>query len=95
MKIVVDEMPKSAEDCVFGTGIDGLECAINNRASCSSKSCQYLKPITELHAVEYTEKKTISHYGCNTNGEHEKCKACPLTDCKDRNKFWFGSEEDE
>ena len=34
------------------------------------------------------------HFGCNTNGEHEKCNGCGLTDCKNRNKIWFGVSDD-
>lgn len=56
MKIIVDEMPKSAEDCVFGTG-DEKYCVINNRDYCgNSANCQYLKPITDFHAEEVIEK---------------------------------------
>lgn len=47
MRIIVDEMPKSAEDCVFGTGEDEKRCVINNRNYCyDSVNCPYLKPIT-------------------------------------------------
>lgn len=57
MKIIVDEMPKSAEDCVFGTGEDEKRCVINNRNYCySSKNCEYLKPITDFHAEKVIEK---------------------------------------
>lgn len=34
------------------------------------------------------------HFGCNTNGEHERCDGCGLTDCKSRNKIWFGAVDD-
>ena len=34
------------------------------------------------------------HFGCNTNGEHEKCNGCGLTYCKSRNKIWFGALDD-
>lgn len=34
------------------------------------------------------------HFGCNTNGEHERCYGCGLTDCKSRNKIWFGAVGD-
>lgn len=37
------------------------------------------------------EKYNNGHFGCNTNGEHEKCNGCGLTDCKIRNKIWFGA----
>lgn len=51
MKIIVDEMPKSAEDCVFGTGEDEERCVINNRNYCyDSSNCPYLKSITDFNA---------------------------------------------
>lgn len=57
MRIIVDEMPKSAEDCIFGTGIDEKRCVINNRNYCyNSKNCEYLKPITDFYAVEHMGK---------------------------------------
>ena len=40
------------------------------------------------------EKYNNGHFGCNTNGEHEKCNSCGLTDCKNRNKIWFGVGDD-
>ena len=40
------------------------------------------------------EKYNNGHFGCNTNGEHEKCNGCGLTDCKNRNKIWFGVGDD-
>lgn len=63
MKIIVDEMPKSAEDCVFGTGEDEKRCVINNRDYCyNSKNCEYLKPITDFHAEEIVEKYKDGSY---------------------------------
>ena len=41
-----------------------------------------------------SEKSYHGHFGCNTNGEHEKCNGCGLTDCKNRNKIWFGVSDD-
>ena len=40
------------------------------------------------------EKYKDGHFGCNTNGEHERCYGCGLTDCKSRNKIWFGAVDD-
>ena len=40
------------------------------------------------------EQCNNGHFGCNTNGEHEKCNGCGLTDCKNRNKIWFGVSDD-
>ena len=34
------------------------------------------------------------HFGCNSNGEHEKCSSCCDYDCKNRNREWFGVKDD-
>ena len=34
------------------------------------------------------------HFGCNSNGQHEKCSACCDYDCKHRNREWFGVKDD-
>ena len=34
------------------------------------------------------------HFGCNTNGQHEKCSTCCDYDCKNRNREWFGLKDD-
>ena len=41
------------------------------------------------------EKYKDGHFGCNTNGEHERCNGCGLTNCKSRNKIWFGAGDDD
>ena len=41
-----------------------------------------------------SEKSYNGHFGCNTNGEHERCDGCGLTNCKSRNKIWFGVSDD-
>ena len=41
-----------------------------------------------------SEKQYHGHFGCNTNGEHERCDGCGLTNCKSRNKIWFGVSDD-
>ena len=41
-----------------------------------------------------SEKRYHGHFGCNTNGEHERCDGCGLTNCKSRNKIWFGVVDD-
>lgn len=35
---------------------------------------------------------TGTHYGCNSNGEHEKCDKCPL-ECKKRNTMLFHNQK--
>ena len=48
-----------------------------------------------IEIVKHEAKQYNSgHFGCNTNGEHEKCNGCGLTDCKNRNKIWFGVGDD-
>ena len=42
-----------------------------------------------------SEKQYHGHFGCNTNGEHERCDGCGLTNCKSRNKIWFGAGDDD
>ena len=42
-----------------------------------------------------SEKSYHGHFGCNTNGEHERCDGCGLTNCKSRNKCWFGAVDDD
>ena len=39
---------------------------------------------------EVAEQYKNGHFGCNFNGEHEKCKDCCITNCKKRNAIWFG-----
>ena len=34
------------------------------------------------------------HFGCNSNGEHEKCSKCCDYDCNNRNREWFGAKDD-
>lgn len=35
------------------------------------------------------------HFGCNSNGQHEKCSSCCDYDCKNRNSEWFGVNDEE
>lgn len=39
---------------------------------------------------EVAKEYKNGHFGCNFNGEHEKCKDCCITNCKKRNAIWFG-----
>lgn len=68
---------------------------------CATEACGYtpltrvvseaeLKEIIEQIEDEYSN----GHFGCNTNGEHERCDGCGLTNCKSRNKIWFGAVGD-
>lgn len=55
MKIIVDEMPKSATDCTF---IGGLNTCLLTHAECGlyDGECQHLKPITDFHAYKVLQK---------------------------------------
>lgn len=55
MKIIVDEMPKSATDCIF---IGGLNTCLLTHKECGlyDGECQHLKPITDFHAERVIEK---------------------------------------
>ena len=44
---------------------------------------------------QVSEEYSNGHFGCNTNGEHERCDGCGLTNCKSRNKIWFGAMDDD
>lgn len=54
--------------------------------------------INKRYAIEIVKQEAErcngGHFGCNTNGEHEKCNGCGLTYCKSRNKIWFGALDD-
>ena len=49
--------------------------------------------VAKQFVQEVEEKYNNGHFGCNSNGEHEKCNDCPLTNCNIRNKIWFGYEK--
>lgn len=71
-----------------------------NTIDCQMKTvtCRKWDYGTIVKAIEIVkqeaEKYNNGHFGCNTNGEHEKCNGCGLTDCKNRNKIWFGVSDD-
>lgn len=46
----------------------------------------FLKIVNQV-AEEYSH----GHFGCNSNGEHEKCDGCGIApECKEKYKHWFG-----
>ena len=56
MKIIVDEMPTKAFDCVFSKISSGGNyiCKFTTCTICDDvDECDYLKPITDFHAVEH------------------------------------------
>lgn len=73
---------KLEEKSIFMTTCDGFG------ANCVSVGT--IEEIVKQEAKQYNG----GHFGCNTNGEHEKCNGCGLTDCKNRNKIWFGVSDD-
>lgn len=73
---------KLEEKSIFMTTCDGFG------ANCVSVGT--IEEIVKQEAKQYNN----GHFGCNTNGEHEKCNGCGLTDCKNRNKIWFGVSDD-
>lgn len=48
-------------------------------------------------ALEESAKEpriNYGHYGCNSNGEHEKCKNCGIYNtCSNKNSKWFGETD--
>ena len=46
--------------------------------------------VVKKFVQEVAEEYKNGHFGCNFNGEHEKCKDCCITNCKKRNAIWFG-----
>lgn len=59
-------------------------------ASISRQTLDYAIEIVEQTATECKH----GHFGCNSNGQHEKCSKCSDYDCKRRNREWFGAEDD-
>ena len=64
---------------------DGEEIYEDGKSAGRYEQTVRIIEIVKQIAAEYTN----GHFGCNTNGEHERCDGCCLTDCKNRNKIWF------
>lgn len=83
MKEVFEKIIEKLDELIDCNPIDGYEkgknCAV-------SEAIEIVKQVS----AEYSN----GHFGCNTNGEHERCDGCGLTDCKSRNKIWFGVGDD-
>lgn len=75
-------MDRLEEDCWLTTNDDGE----TNELSIIVVSLEDANKIVQEVAEEYKN----GHFGCNFNGEHEKCKDCCITNCKKRNAIWFG-----
>ena len=86
---------------VFEKIIEKLECEYENLKEMYKRTkdmsfyftFQGVNKAIEIVKKE-SEKQYHGHFGCNTNGEHERCDGCGLTNCKSRNKIWFGAVDD-
>ena len=83
MREVFEKIIEKLDELIDCNPIDGYEkgknCAV-------SEAIEIVKQVS----AEYSN----GHFGCNTNGEHERCDGCGLTNCKNRNKIWFGVGDD-
>ena len=87
---------------VFENIIEKLECEYENLKEMYKRTkdmsfyftFQGVNKAIEIVKKE-SEKYKDGHFGCNTNGEHERCDGCGLTNCKSRNKIWFGAGGDD
>ena len=71
-----------------------------NKNGTVSEEFQQRKAVEVLnYAIEIVkqaaEECKNGHFGCNTNGQHEKCSSCCDYDCKNRNSEWFGVKDEE
>ena len=74
--------------------LTGKECTLHE-CGIRSERCRLCIAKKAIEIVKHeAEKYNSGHFGCNTNGEHEKCNCCGLIDCKNRNKIWFGVSDD-
>ena len=71
---------------IANTGDEKLDYAYEKVGNALDKSIEIVK--------QEAERCKGGHFGCNSNGEHEKCNGCGLTYCKSRNKIWFGALDD-
>lgn len=64
--------------------------AVNKR---TRKSVAYDDVVEIVNQI--AEEYKHGHYGCNFNGQHEKCKDCGLRgECSHYNTEWFGSNSE-
>lgn len=86
---------------VFEKIIEKMECEYENLKEMYKRTkdmsfyftFQGVNKAIEIFKKE-SENRYRGHFGCNTNGEHERCDGCGLTECKSRNKIWFGVGDD-
>lgn len=57
MKIIVDKMPDEPKECIFSECTNQLcgiyACNLYQGRGCEPNRCDFLKPITDYHAVEH------------------------------------------
>lgn len=55
MKIIVDEMPKEPDDCIFARTnfYERAICKFTNCTICDVSKCKYLKPINDYKVDVY------------------------------------------
>ena len=95
MQEVFEKIIEKLEEELKLANKDKERCAKENHLQFYSAKC-YANGIA--NAIEIVKKAAEEckhgHFGCNTNGQHEKCSACYDYDCKNRNRTWFGVEDD-
>lgn len=66
MKIIVDEMPKNAKDCIFSCCTNPFyghhSCDLWQGRGCEPSKCSFLKPITDFHVERIVQKNDDGSY---------------------------------
>ena len=83
---IIEELEELHERYVNQYGVVG-----GNPMAFAVREC--IDIVEEIVKQEAAECKR-GHFGCNSNGQHEKCSACCDYDCKNRNREWFGAKDD-
>lgn len=59
MKIIVDKIPNKPEECILSECTNQLRgnyaCNLYKERVCEPNRCDFLKPITDYHAVEHMD----------------------------------------
>ena len=95
MQEIFEKIIEKLEEELKLANKDKERCAKENHLQFYSAKC-YANGIA--NAIEIVKKAAEEckhgHFGCNTNGQHEKCSTCCDYDCKNRNREWFGLKDD-
>lgn len=76
-------------------GLEDLEIYYDGGdfATCHDRLVVYREVLEIVNQV--AEEYKHGHFGCNFNGQHEKCKDCGLRgECSHYNTEWFGSNSE-